>query len=459
MIVIPAMLVPLSRARVATAQTVASLKIIAGDGQVACLCIEASLQYFQPITVQALDAGGNGVANATITWTVTSGQASVGSPTTKTDSNGMSSNPLNLTVLAIYGTLVQPYLPSTIVAAANTGTPATFYETYSLIDQHGNPMVSAGFPTMNGQLLGATALSGNSGSTLPSIQVFVGGEGLAGTGVPNVSIQLVPYPGQTSPTIACAPSSLTGNPGAVLSGTVVSGNPAANATCSPVLGGSGTGQFYVMVGGVVTSTVSGIAGGPLYLQEYGPYTFTAIPGLPAAINLIQGNNQALAPGQSLGQLIAQVVDARGNAVQGANVNWSPNPAAAVALTNTIYTTDNNGQVSTVANFSGVAAGNVNITVSLVGNSAINNTFTETAVVPIKSLQKIAGGDGQSAVAGTAFAKPLVVQVNGANSPLTNYPVQFSISGPGILSANTAATNNSGQAQVTVTRSEERRVGK
>src|ERR1039457_3420941 len=170
MIVIPAMLVPLSRARVATAQTVASLKIIAGDGQVACLCIEASLQYFQPITVQALDAGGNGVANATITWTVTSGQASVGSPTTKTDSNGMSSNPLNLTVLAIYGTLVPPYLPSTIVAVSNSGNPsATFYETYSLIDQNGNPMVGAGVPTMNGQLIGATSVSGSSGSTLSNI--------------------------------------------------------------------------------------------------------------------------------------------------------------------------------------------------------------------------------------------------------------------------------------------------
>ena len=506
MIVIAAMLVALPGARVATAQTVASLKIITGDGQVACLCISSTLQFFQPITVQAFDASGNGVANATITWTVTSGQATVGSPTTKTDSNGMSTNPLNQTVLAIYGTLVQPYLPSTIVAAANSGNPsATFYETYSLIDQNGNPMVGAGVPTVNGQLLGTTVLSGNSGSTLPNIQVFVGGKGLAADGVQNVSIQLVPYPGQTSPTITCDPSSSTGNPGAVLS------DSSGNANCTPRLSGSGTGQFYVMVGGVstptstagggtvntngtavtsvsgtdfsalganqeiringveyvistVTSTTAlvlnssaGVQNGvswlpfqPLYLQEFGPYTFTAVPGTPSAINLVQGNNQALGPAQSLGTLIAQVVDSHGNGVQNVNVNWSANPAAAVALTSTTYTTDNNGNISSLVSFSGLAAGNVAITVSLVGNSAINNTFTETAVVPIKSLQKIPGGDGQSAVAGTAFAKPLVVQVNGANAPLTNYPVQFSISGPGILSANTAATNNSGQAQVTVT---------
>src|ERR1035441_5802413 len=122
MIVIAAMLVALWGASVATAQTIASLKIISGDGQVVCLCKSSTLQFFQPITVQALDASGHGVANAAITWTVTSGQATLGSSnnntnTTTTDSNGMSTSPLNQTVLAIYGTLVQPYLASTIVAA------------------------------------------------------------------------------------------------------------------------------------------------------------------------------------------------------------------------------------------------------------------------------------------------------------------------------------------------------
>jgi len=511
MIAIAAMLGALSGASMATAQTVASLKTISGDGQVVCLCISSSLQFFQPITVQALDANGNGVANATITWTVTSGQATVGSPTTVTDSNGRSSNPLNQTVLAIYGTLVQPFLQTTIVAAANSGNPsATFYETYALIDQNGNPMVRPSVPTQNGQQFTPTGFSGNSGSTVPDIQVFAGGEGLAADGVPNVSVQLVPPPGQTSPTITCAPSStssLFGNSGAVLSGSN------GYATCSPVLGGSGTGQFYVMVGGVPTNWVAGSTGGtvntngtavtwesgvnfgslasgqqiqingleysistvtsttalvlgssagvqngvlwtpyvPLFLEEFGPYTFTSTPGTPSAITLVQGNNQAVVTAQSLGTLIAQVVDSRGNAVQGVNVNWSANPVGAVSLSFTpnFSTSDNNGQVSTVANFSGAAAGAVDITVSLAGNSAINATFVETAIVPITKLVAVSGG-GQSAVAGTAFAAPLIVQVFGISAPVTNYPVQFSVSGPAILSASTAVTNNSGQAQITVT---------
>lgn len=517
MIVIAAMLVALLGARVAAAQTVASLKIISGDGQVVSPAYNSTLQFFQPITVQALDANGNGVANATITWTVKTGQATVGptnntsgtTTTTTTDPNGMSTTPLYQTGTLLYGTTTLPYLLSTIVA--NSGNPsATFYETYALIDRSGNSMVTANAPTMNGQLLGSTVPSGNSGSTLPNIQVFVGGEGLAADGVPNVAVQLLLAPGQTTlATITCAPSSSSssfGNPGAVLSG------PDGNATCTPVLGGSGTGRFYVIVGGVATPTstagggtvntsgtdVTWVSGAdfsalvqnqqiringveyvvasvnsqtdltlastagnqngvpwlnfqPLFLQQFGPYTFTSNPGAAAAIKKVQGDGQALAPGQSLGTLIAQVVDSNGNGIPGLNVSWSANPNKSVALSQPTNPTDNNGQVSLVASFSSVAAGNVDITVSLAGYPAISATFTETAVVPITQLLKISG-DAQSAVVGTAFANPLVVQVNGSNVlPITNYPVQFSSSGPGILSSpTTVLTNNSGQAQITVT---------
>ena len=522
MIVIAAMLVALSGARVAIAQTVASLKIISGDGQVACLCNEndvTALQFFQPITVQALDAHGNGVPNATITWTlirIDVSNATLGSPTTTTDSNGMSSNSLNEIENVNQGAGTRLSLQSSIVAAANGGPTATFTETYALLDLVGASEVKSGGPLMNGQPLGQVTLSGNSGTTLPNIQIFVG-VGTGNSTVQGVSIELVPPPGQTNPTITCAPfsPSPTGNPGTILTGPLTNTNPLINASCTPVLGGSGTGQFYVTVGGVSTptSTAGGgtvntngtavtLVGGtdfsaladsqeiringveyfistvtnptalvlgssagvqngvswlpfqPLFLQVFGPYTFTSAPGVPTAIKLVQGNNQTVAPAQSLGTLIAQVVDARGNAVQGLNVIWTVSPVSAagtVVLTNTanFVTTDNNGQVSTLANFSGSAVGNISITVALAGNSAINATFTETAVVPIKSLQKISG-DGQSAVVGTAFAAPLIVQVNGNASPITNYPVQFSVTGPGILSQNTALSNNIGLAQVTVT---------
>lgn len=508
------MLAALTGARVATAQAVASLKIIEGDGQLPCSCETATLQNFQPLTVQALDANGNGVANATITWTVTSGgeAPTVGSPTTTTDANGYSTNTLNQVVIINLGSPVRTHLPSTIVATANNSSAlATFYENFGLVDNFGLSMVKANGPVMNGQPLPATLPAANSGSTLPPIQLLVADEEFIN--IPNASIQLLLPPGQTSPTITCAPSSPVADPGAVLSGAFISSNPALNASCTPVLGGSGTGQFYIMVGGVATSrsaagggtgTVntngtavtlvsgtdfSGLAAQqdiqingveyvissvtsstalvltsnagnqngvlwtpyvPLFLQELGPYTFTSIAGTPTAIKLVQGNNQLLSPGQSLGTLIAQVVDARGNGVQGVSVAWSAIPNAAVALAQTSTTTDNSGEVSTVASFSGAAAGSVNITVALASNSAINATFAETALVAIAKLTKVSG-DGQSATIGSTFAAPLVVQIagNGA-TPITNYPVQFSVAGPAVLSQSTAYTNASGQAQVFVT---------
>ena len=525
------MLAALLGAHAAVAQTVASLKIIAGDGQMPCPSIQCTLQTFQPITVQALDASGAGVKNATITWTVTpvTGGPTVGptnatsgsSTTTTTDSTGMSTTPVYQNVIVSYGSVLQPSLPSTIVASANGGSPsATFYETYALINHSGQPMMVAYSPIMGGLPLGAVPLSGGTvtlsgltGSTLPDIQMFIGNSSNAG--VQGISVELLTVPGQTTATIACAQSSLTGNPGAVLSGPLISTSPELNVDCTPKLGGSGAGQFYLMVGGASTSWVistaamgtvdtngtavtwdsgadftvlaagmpiqingveyavstvtsptalvltssAGVQSGVVwigyirpYFEQFGPYNFASNAGPPVAIKKLQGDIQAVAPGQSLGTLIAEVVDSNGNAVQNANVNWSANPAGAVVLryTANFSTTDNNGQTSAVANFAGGAAGNAGITVSLAGNSAINATFTETALAPITGLQKISG-DAQRAAAGTSFAAPLVVQVNGSNNPITNYPVQFSIAGPGILSQpSTPITNNSGQAQVTVT---------
>ena len=57
-------------AHLAQAQTsaVAHLAVQSGNGQVACICITATLQAFQPISVKATDVNGNPVAGATVNW-------------------------------------------------------------------------------------------------------------------------------------------------------------------------------------------------------------------------------------------------------------------------------------------------------------------------------------------------------------------------------------------------------
>src|SRR5207248_2443258 len=78
------------------------------------------------------------------------------------------------------------------------------------------------------------------------------------------------------------------------------------------------------------------------------------------------------------------------------------------------------------------------------------TFNLTAVQPntITGLQ-IISGNNQSAIVNTGFGAPLVIQLSGSNGVASGIPVQFTITGPGTLSSNSATTNSAGQAQVTV----------
>ena len=100
-----------------------------------------------------------------------------------------------------------------------------------------------------------------------------------------------------------------------------------NATCYPVFSGSGTGAFYILVGGVPGTDI----GTALYLQAFGPYSFTSIPGAPTAVQIVSGNNQVGIIGQTLNPLVAKLVDASGNPVQGQTMVWSVLPAGAATL--------------------------------------------------------------------------------------------------------------------------------
>ena len=426
----------------ARAQSVANLTVVGGQGQVTSQCRGSILNFYEPITVKATDAHQNPVAGATITWAA-NGQATMQSATTTTDSNGLSSNVPSLVIPNNVGSGTTPYLQFNVLAAAANGPSVTFTETLSLCDPtNGIPMVSAGVPVFNGATLGATTISGNAGSQLGTpIQIFIGGEGAAGSGVPGVEVRLLSS--QTSPTISCAPFGPPfADPGTVLSGTLTG---SSNVTCYPILSGSGSGSFNVLIGGVPTSS----AGTPLALQEYGPFNFTSIPGVPAAIQIVSGNNQVAGPGAQLNPLIAAVVDSKGNGVSGAQVAWTATPNAAVALSSTQTISDNAGNVSTIANFSGAAAGGVLITVSLVSNPSLSATFTETTTTQIATMTKVSG-DVQSAKVNTAFAVPIQVQLRSSFGIVPFYPVQFSVTGPATLSSASATTDSTGTAQVTVT---------
>ena len=432
-------LVALSVAHLASAQTanVTRLAVQSGNGQVACICVTATLQGYQPITVKATDVNGNPVAGATVTWSVTSGQMTLSAVTTTTAGDGTTSNAISLVVLNNFTSSAVPYLVATIQALSN-GNAVTFTETQSLITQQGSSVIQANPPTYNGNNLSEATLTANVGTTLSTpIDILVAGLNTASNGVANAAVRFINN--QTSPTISCAYPGGYADPGSVLS------SPQGNAVCYPTFTGSGTGTFYVSVGGVPSSNFATA----LYLQYYGPYTFTSVPGAPAAVQIISGNNQVGNVGQAISPLVAKLVDANGNAIQGDTMVWSVVPAGAVALTNSVATTDSNGLISIAVTLDQLAASGAQVTVALQSNTSISATFQLTLASALTALNKISG-DVQSAQENTNFNSPLVVQVLGASGPVQNYPVQFITNGPvSLVGSTTVTTNASGEVSVTV----------
>jgi uncharacterized protein (TIGR03437 family) len=444
-----------SAAHPASAQTsaVANLTVQSGNGQVACLCITASLQAFQPISVKATDTHGNPVVGATVSWSVTPvlGQAvSLGSQTSVTGANGIATQSISLIILNNFTSTAVPYLVSNIQAASN-GSTVTFTETQSLVTPQAASVIQAAPPTFNGANLSEATLSANVGTTLSTpIQVEVSGVDIASNGVANVSVRIVNE--QASPTLSCAYQGGYGDPGSVLS------NSQGLATCYPVFSGSGTGTFYILIGGVPASDISTA----LDLQEYpnysGPssfgYSFTSIAGTPAAVQIVSGNNQVANIGVPLNPLVAKLTDANGNPVEGQTMAVSVVPAGAAALMVSSATTDNNGEVTIQATLDILAsAAGVQIIVALQSNPNISVTFQESlpgsVTGPTPNGMSIVSGNSQSAMINAAFAQPLVVQVNSASGPVSGYVVNFASTGPVSLPTASATTNSSGQAQIMV----------
>ena len=448
-LVFAAVMVASSGVHLALAQTsgVARLAVQSGNGQVACICITATLQALQPISVKATDVNLNPVAGATVNWTVTSGQVTLGSSTSITDGTGVATQSLTLVIFNNFSSSSVPFLVSTIQATSNNKS-VVFTETQSLIDQSSaGSVISAAPPTFGGTNLSVATLSAKVGTTLSTpILVDVGGLGVASNGVANVSVRILNE--QTSPTLTCANEGAYADPGTVLT------NSQGIATCYPVFAGSGPGSFYILIGGMPGTDISTA----LYLQAYpayvagtsAAYNFTSIPGTATALEIVSGNNQVANIGLQLNPLVAKLVDASGNPVQGQTMVWSVVPAGAVALGLGPFVTDNNGLVSATVALDGLASSGAAITVAMQSNSNISATFQESVQGSLSAMNKVSG-DSQTAQVGTTFANPLVVQVVNGSSPVVNYPVQYLVSGPvSLVGGTTVATSSSGRASVNVT---------
>ena len=446
-------------APIAMAQT-QNISNFSGNGQLICpTCPLTGQQNFDQLVVKVTDASGNVVSGALVNWNIVSGNGVIGDPTQSYPSSTSFSDYTDATGLARavyypttfnFASSAQPYIQSQITASTASGSTVNLFETITAIPSstsvvQTSSLVQTEYLTPGNSNCANCAdpndvtnvVTGVSGATSSQqIGWVVYAPNSSEPSVPNVEIHLISN--QTSPGVACG-TAAGADPGTVLT------DQTGTAYCAIVLSGSGTGTFFSSVGGVSPNP-----NGYIGYQASGNINVKVTPGSPASVTASSGNAQSANPGQLLPlALVALVRDQNGNPLSGQQVSWSVSPTGAATLTNTSTTSDANGQVKTNVTFTNTAVGAVTITASLTSNNKLLATFTETANVQVTGLS-IVSGNNQSAIVSSSFASPLIVQLTTSNgTPTANVPVQFTLTGPGALSAASAITNANGQAQVSV----------
>jgi len=437
-----------------------SISTYAGNGQLVCsLCFSwpSYLQNFQPLWVKVVDANGALVPDGTPvnwSWNGSGGLQSLQTTTT----SGLASN--TYVVSPMLGSPTTPFLLSQVCASVGSaqgqscpGTSSsttTFYLTQGLANL-GSPLVTDSLGRVAGWV--PTSITGAAGSTGPSITVQVGS---SNGWVSGVEVRLISL--QASPSVSCAPpqsGALVGDPGTVLTDST------GTAVCNPILAGTGTGYFFVLLGGVALNTnapnpSTGGTGAPAGYDSTYTIPLTVSPASPGSISTLLGNNQLGTPGQALPSLLTAVVrDTNGNTLQGQNVNWTCYPANAGTFARNPTISDSNGQVQNGFTLASSASGVVTISAMIANTGLAPATFQETAVQTVVPtyLQKVSGDSPvQTAASGQPFANPLVVQVNLNNlQPASGVTVTFMVNGPASFSgSSTPTTDSSGRASVFLT---------
>ena len=405
------------------------VSIAGGNGQL----VVSRTPSLRPMRVKVVDAQGNAVFGATVTWNITNGGGTLTSSESTTDANGIATN--NFIGQLLLSTL-SSYATSTV--AANTSLGSVNFTMITIPERADNdPFRPNGRPIIR-QLVpnpGTVELSGPLGSTIKGafqFQIVAGGGPLLLQPIPGVGIQAtVDTEPTVGPQVACDGDALSDNTGTV--------------TCDLKLSNrTGVANVTITIGGL----------------ENFQFQVTVTPGAANRVVALQGNNQRGLAGRQLSQaLIARIDDGFGNLLNGVEVTWrvvSGNARLVQTVSRSsnglIVNAQGQGELSSGLVSTGVVLGNTPGDSKI--RAQISNTvfaeFTVTTDVSFGTFVRVSG-DGQSAVQNTAFADPLVVRVTDQNqAALAGATVTFAASGDLRLSSSTATTDAQGLARITVT---------
>jgi protocatechuate 3,4-dioxygenase beta subunit len=469
----------------AVAGAPASLVIVSGDAQTGVV----GSYLANPLTVRALDAFGNPVAGAAVTWGAATGAGTFDAATATTDASGLASSrwalgqhpgAVSATASVAGAGAVSFSATATVGAAASlvaisgdgqravVGTHAPDSLVVKLTDSYANPVAGATVhwaTTTNGaqlrpadaltnaQGLAATQLTVSATSGSNAVTATVGGlaaVGFTATGMADVAATIEASGGSaksgavgSTVTLAVKALDAYGNAasGAVVEWTVKGGGgsfvqpvttsgPDGFATATWVLGtqaGSNSATARLGAGSVVIFTADATAGPVDVLQK------------------VWGDAQsAVVPTALPESLVVRAVDQFGNVVPGASITWDGGSHGSVSPVNT--TTDAQGLART--QWTLATAGPASATArDASGRSAV---FTATGSSSAAPALIIVSGNGQTDIAGE-YLQALVVQLNdGQQQPVAGAPVTWKASSnidyPISASAYTDAT---GRASATV----------
>ncbi len=397
--------------------TSSQVTIISGDGQLLQDNFSQAA-VADPLTVLVTDTNGKPLSGVEVDFALTVGSTvSIYSPSGVTDQNGLASS-------SVIGESLPPGDPleTNIVTATTPYGSANFSEIVFHKDPQGiGPQITLLAPSPS---RGFT-ITMPEGSTLPNAivaQVF--------TNPSSASPTPTPIPGYTVFTQNTADP--VGTPPAAMCQGATNADATGTSKCT-LVAACQTGNFglTIQVGN--------------YQNFDGQISITG--GAASKLAITSGNNQSGVAGQLLFPLIATVTDGCNNAISGAAVTWTITQGSAT-LSNTVNTSNASGQVKTSVTL-GQTPGQITVRLSSTGLPSVNFTLTNTVVVAGIALQS---GTGQTAVAGAAFAQPLVFQVkDNTGKPLSGISVTFAVAtGSATLNPATATSDAQGLASTTVT---------
>jgi uncharacterized protein (TIGR03437 family) len=250
----------------------AAIQKVSGDGQTTLI----STAFTSPLVVKVVDASGSPVQGATVTFTVTSGSASLGSSSAPTGANGQAST--NVTAGPNAGTI--------IVTAATS----TFSTNFTLTSRLPGP-TNVTFKNAASFLQGAVSpgeiviISGN--GIAPGVQGLVTAYNILGAPQPSLQGISVTFNGVTAPIFYVLTA--TGQPDQVVVQAPFETQPGSTANVLINSAGGGSGTFGIQVAPYAPGIFETTIGGQKYavaLRPDGSYISPSNPAHPGETILI-----------------------------------------------------------------------------------------------------------------------------------------------------------------------------